>query len=180
MKADQRRKEIVTILMAEKRAVPGGELAERLHASRQIIVQDIALLRATGYEILSTHNGYLIKVTPLIERVFKVRHTSEQTGEELSLIVNLGGTVVDVFVRHKVYGKIEAPLHIFSLYGVEQFMKSLQSGKSSELMHITSGYHYHTVRAENEETLLRIAKALEEKGFLVPDKDKTEQQETEV
>ena len=169
MRADNRRKEIVAILSATNKPVSGGELSERLHASRQIIVQDIALLRAAGYDILSTHNGYLLKTSPLIERVFKLHHTSEQTADELTTIVDLGGTVIDVFVWHKVYGKLEAPLNIFSLHGVEQFMADIKSGKSTELMHITSGYHYHTVRAENEAVLNSIEQALQERGYIVPE-----------
>ena len=169
MKADERRKQIISTLMAENKPVSGGSLSEALHASRQIIVQDIAILRAAGYEILSTHQGYIIKNTPLIERVFKVRHSSEQTSDELSCIVDLGGTVVDVFVWHKVYGKIEAPLNIFSHHGVEKFMDGIKSGRSTELMHITDGYHYHTVRAESDDVLDRIAAELARRNYIVPE-----------
>jgi len=169
MKADERRKEIITLLMAKDGAVSGGELSERLNTSRQIIVQDIAILRAAGYEILSTHQGYVVKNTPLIERVFKLRHTSDQTEDELTCIVNLGGTVVDVFVWHKVYGKVEANMNIFSQHSINKFMEGIKSGKSTELMNITSGYHYHTVRAESKEVLDRIEAALEERGYIVPE-----------
>ncbi len=169
MKADERRKQIVNMLMSESEPVSGGALSEALDASRQIIVQDIAILRAAGYDILSTHYGYVMNSTPLCERVFKVRHTSEQTVDELTLIVDLGGTVVDVFVWHKVYGKIEAPLNIFSRHGIEKFMEGIKSGRSTELMHITDGYHYHTVRAESAEVLDRIAAALDDRGYIAPE-----------
>ena len=169
MKADNRRKEIVSILSGSQKPVAGGTLAERLHASRQIIVQDIALLRAAGYDILSTHTGYLMKSMPLSERTFKVYHTGEQTADELRTIVELGGTVANVYVWHKVYGRLEAPLNIYSLQGVEHFMESIKSGKSTELMHITAGHHFHTVRADSEATLRRIEQALSEKGYITPD-----------
>ncbi len=169
MKAKERRKEIVVILMSSNEPVSGGELSQRLSVSRQIIVQDIAVLRAEGYEILSLHSGYVIKTSPLMERVFKVRHTSEETREELSAIVELGGTVVDVFVWHRAYGKIEAPLNLFSLEGIDRFMDDIKSGKSSELMHITDGYHYHTVRAESEEVLDRIETVLADMNFIAPE-----------
>ena len=113
--------------------------------------------------------SYIIKSNPHIERVFKVRHTSEQTEDELSCIVGLGGTVVDVFVWHKVYGKVEAPLNIFSPMHVKQFMEGVRTGQSSELMHITGGYHYHTVRAESEAVLDRIEAALNERNYIVPE-----------
>ena len=169
MKADERRKEIATFLMSQKNAIPGGKLSEMFGVSRQIIVQDISVLKAAGYEILSTHSGYIVQGTPLRERVFKVRHTTEQTEKELSLIVNLGGTVADVFVWHKVYGKVSANLNIFSALHIKQFLEGVRTGKSSELMNITGGYHYHTVRADNEEILDNIEKALKENGYIVPE-----------
>ena len=169
MKADERRKAIATLLLSEQEAVSGGELSDRFGVSRQIIVQDIAVLKGAGYEILSTHNGYIIHKSPLKERVFKVYHTTEQTEEELNLIIDLGGTVVDVFVWHKVYGKVVAKLNIFSRLHVKQFIEGVRSGKSTELMNITGGYHYHTVCAETEEILNNIEVALNEKNFIVPE-----------
>ena len=169
MKAAERRKAIAARLMAEKEAVSGTALSEEFHVSRQIIVQDIAILKGAGYEILSTHNGYVLQTSPLKERVFKVWHTTESTEDELNCIVNLGGMVVDVFVWHKVYGKITAPLNIFSEFQVKQFIEGVRSGKSTELMHVTSGYHYHTVQADSEEVLDRIGTELEKKGYTVPE-----------
>ena len=127
------------------------------------------MLKGTGYDILSTHNGYIIQKSPLKERVFKVYHTTEETEDELTTIVNLGGTVVDVFVWHKVYGKMTAPLNIFSSLHIKQFIEGVRSGKSSELMNITGGYHYHTVRAESESVLDEIGQALINKNYIVPE-----------
>lgn len=170
MKADDRRKEIVSLLMSEQNPTSGTALAKHFGVSRQIIVQDISVLKAAGFQIISTHSGYLIHRTPLAEKVFKVRHTSGQTEDELNLIVELGGTVADVFVWHKVYGKVEARLNISSRFHVKQFLEGIRSGKSKELMNITDGYHYHTVRAESENVLEQIEEALTDKGYLVPEK----------
>ncbi len=169
MKAIERRKELSAILMSERTPVSGSTLAQKLNVSRQIIVQDVAILKAEGFEILSTHTGYVLKDAPLSARVFKVRHSSEQTKDELLSVVNLGGTVADVFVWHKVYGKIKADLNIFSARSVDTFIDGIKSGKSSELMHITDGYHYHTVRADSEKTLDEIEAMLLKKGYLVPE-----------
>ena len=169
MKVAERRKAIVNLLLSEKEPISGGELAQRFSISRQIIVQDITVLKGTGYEILSTNQGYIMQKSPLSERVFKVRHTTEQTEEELSCIVDLGGTVVDVFVWHKVYGKIEAMLNIFSKLHIKQFLEGVRTGQSTELMHVTGGYHYHTVRADDEATLDHIEAALTKKGYIVPE-----------
>ena len=168
MKANDRRKAIANRLLSANEAVSGSELSDEFGVSRQIIVQDISVLKGIGYDILSTHNGYVIQKSPLKERVFKLYNTTDQTEDELSLIVNLGGTVVDVFVWHKVYGKMIAPLNIFSLLQVKQFIEGVRTGKSSELMNITGGYHYHTVRAESEEILNEIGKALGARGYIAP------------
>lgn len=169
MKAAERRKEIANYLMAEGKAISGGALSDKFGVSRQIIVQDISVLKAAGYDILSTHSGYVIQGSPFVERVFKLYHTTNQTEDELNTIVDLGGTVADVFVWHKVYGKLVVPLNIFSRLHVKQFIEGVRSGKSIELMNITGGYHYHTVRAETKEVLDQIEKALKHKDYIVPE-----------
>lgn len=169
MKAAERRKAIINLLLSSKQAISGGKLSEEFGVSRQIIVQDITVLKGLGYDILSTHNGYIVQKSPLKERVFKVHHTTEQTEDELNLIVDLGGTVVDVFVWHKVYGKVAAPLNIFSSLHIKQFIEGVRTGKSTELMNITGGYHYHTIRADSEEILDRIEALLKERGYIAPE-----------
>ena len=169
MKVAERRKAIVNLLLSATEPVSGSELARKFGISRQIIVQDITVLKGTGCEILSTNQGYVMQKSPLKERVFKVRHTTEETEDELSCIVDLGGTVVDVFVWHKVYGKIEAELNIFSHLHIKQFLEGVRTGQSTELMHVTGGYHYHTVRAESEAVLDCIENALRERKYIVPE-----------
>ena len=168
MKADERRRAIAAELMSGNKTISGRELSKRFDVSRQIIVRDIAALKEDGYEILSTHNGYMIKRSPLVERVFKLYHTTEQTEDELTCIVDNGGIVVDVFVWHKVYGKIQAILNITSRHDVNRFIDGVRSGKSVELMNITGGYHYHTVRASTEDALDRIEGVLSEKKYIAP------------
>lgn len=168
MKARDRRTAIANLLLSQDNAVSGHELSQKFGVSRQIIVQDISVLKGSGYDILSTHNGYILQKSPLKERVFKLHHTTQQTEDELNLIVSLGGTVVDVFVWHKVYGRVVAKLNIFSSLQIKQFIEGVRTGKSSELMNITGGYHYHTVRAESEEVLDKIDTALKERGYIAP------------
>lgn len=166
MKVTERRKAIVNLLSASKTPISGGELSKHFNVSRQIIVQDITVLKGLGYEIFSTHHGYVLQKSPLVERVFKLKHTTEQTEDELNSIVDLGGTVVDVFVWHKVYGKISATLNIFSRLHVKQFLEGVRTGKSTELMNITGGYHYHTVRADSEAVLDKIGETLQQKNYI--------------
>ena len=148
----------------------GKSLAAAYDVSRQVIVQDIALIRAAGHDIMSTNRGYIINEPVTVSRVFKVKHTDEQVEEELNSIVDLGGCVRNVMVNHRVYGRMEAELNISSRRKAADFIRDLKSGKSSPLKNITSGYHYHTVEADSEETLGMIGEMLEEKGFLVEEK----------
>ena len=169
MKSNERRRSIINLLLSEKRPVSGNELSEKYGVSRQIIVKDISILKEQGNDIFATNSGYVIYSSPLKERVFKVFHTTKQTEDELKTIVDLGGTVADVYVWHKAYGKMAARLNISSRSQIEQFIESVRTGKSVELMHITGGYHYHTVRAETEEILNRIESALNERKYIAPE-----------
>ena len=162
-----RRIELMNRLKQENRPLSGTELAKEFGVSRQVIVQDIALLRTAGYDIISTNRGYILNAPHTITRVFKVSHTDAQTEDELYSIVDLGGTVVNVMVNHRVYGHMEAPLGISSRLKVKAFIDDIKNGKSSPLKNITSNYHYHTVEADSEKTLDLIEKTLEEKGYLI-------------
>lgn len=169
MKVAERRKAIISYLLAAKEPVSGAELSQQFNISRQIIVQDIAILKGSGCDILSTSQGYILQKSPFSERVFKVRHTAEETEDELSCVVSLGGTIVDVFVQHRVYGKIGAELNIASSEQVREFLDNIRTGKSTELMNVTGGYHYHTIRADSEQILDKIGAALRERNYIVPD-----------
>ncbi len=166
MNGQKRREEILKILKSRKVPVPGTELAKYLDVSRQVIVQDMALLRANGIEILSTNRGYMVSEEKLCQRVFKVIHTDTQVEEELNLYVDFGGTVEDVFVYHKVYGVIRANMNIKSRMDVKRYMQDISTGKSTQLMKLTSNYHYHTILADSEEILDMIQEELQKRGFL--------------
>lgn len=167
MKGETRRQEILGYIKNSSGPVSGTELAGKFLVSRQVIVQDIALLRMANKEIVATNRGYLVN-TPVAKcRTFPVYHEYDEIMDELYTIVDLGGSVVDVFVEHKVYGQIGAELKIHSRRDVEEFIKEIHTGKSSPLMNVTSGYHYHTVEADSEKALDLVEKALKEKHYLV-------------
>ena len=167
MTGSDRRQEILKNIKESDRPVSGSKLAKDYDVSRQVIVQDIALLRASGYDIISTNRGYVLEGQTCAERVFKVRHTDAQLETELCTIIDLGGQVKNVMVNHKVYGHIEAELGITSRRKVKEFLEDIESGKSTPLKNITSDYHYHTVTADSEETLDLIEDELRKLGFLV-------------
>ncbi len=167
MKANERRAEILSLITGSSTPVAAGCLSEKYSVSRQVIVQDIALLRAQGYGIISTNRGYVSDAGAGAERVFKCRHTLEGILSEGELIISLGGKVEDVFVNHRVYGKISAKLELSSRRHVEELYRSLVSGASKPLMSVTDGYHYHTVSAADEQTLDKIEAALKNAGVLI-------------
>ncbi len=167
MTGSERRAGIIRQIQKSSKPVSGSELAKSYNVSRQVIVQDIALIRANGYDIISTNRGYILNIPRSVSRVFKVQHTDEELTDELYAIVDLGGCVENVMVNHKVYGHIEANLNISSRRKVYEFMNDIKSGKSSPLKNITSNYHYHTISADSEETLDLIENELRQMGFLI-------------
>lgn len=166
MSGEARRKQIVQMLAQSDRPIPGVALAEKFEVSRQVIVQDIALIRANGVDIFSTNRGYLVHQQKQTNRVFKVIHEDEDVEDELTTIVDYGGQIKDVFVYHKVYGVVRAELNIKSRMDIANYMKEIKSGKSTLLKNVTSGYHYHTILAETENLLDLIQEKLQEKGYL--------------
>ena len=170
MNGTERRTRILELLQEAKEPMSGSALAKQLGVSRQIIVQDMALLRSgTESEIISTYQGYLLRREEnRCHRVYKVRHSSARTEEELREIVDLGGRVEDVFVYHRVYGVVKGQLKIASRRDIREFMQRLAESSSAPLMQITDDFHYHTVVADDEKTLDQIQERLAEKGFLAP------------
>ena len=165
---EMRRRRIVADLRASTEPVAGSELAQRTGVSRQAIARDIAVLRAEGEPIVSTSHGYAVEGAARHRRILKVRHTREQLADELTTVVDLGGCVVDVMVNHRVYGRIRGRLGIKSRRDVQRFLDDIATGKSAPLMEVTSGYHFHTISADDEATLDAIEQALDRLGFLVP------------
>ena len=114
MSGEKRRDRLLQYLEEHDKPVSGTELAKEFGVSRQVIVQDIALLRTGHVKIIATNRGYLVPPTKPsgVRRIFKCRHTDEQAEHELTCIVDLGGIVENVFVNHKIYGKIQADMNI--------------------------------------------------------------------
>ncbi len=167
MKGAERRDKLLELIKKSDGPVAGGVLAKKAKVSRQIIVQDISLLRAEGHDIIATNRGYMINDASGAERVFKVVHTDDEIKDELELIISLGGIVKDVFVWHKIYGKIRAEINIATREDIEEYIGNLKTGRSSPLKIVTSEYHYHTVTAPDIYTLNKIYDALDKRNFLV-------------
>ena len=167
MRSEERRREILSLLGNIETPLPAGALSERFKVSRQVIVQDIAILRANGYDITATNRGYILKTAVCAKRVFKCRHTFDEIVDEGTAVIELGGKIEDIFVNHRVYGRISARLDLHNKTHVEELYRSLVSGASKPLMSVTDGYHYHTVSADSEKALDEIENALRARGFLL-------------
>lgn len=167
MKKQQRQEDIVKTLRSSREPVSGAALSEIFKVSRQSIVQDIALLKAAHYNIISTNKGYIIVDPPPKEKIFKVYHSHEEIADELYTIIDAGGFVKDVFVIHDIYGKIQVNLFLATRKDVDNFVTGLEEKKTSPLMKLTGKFHYHTVEAATAEILLAVEKSLKEKGYLI-------------
>ncbi len=143
-------------------------LAKRFSVSRQIIVGDVALLRAAGEEILATPRGYVLGRRSAGEE-YRVAciHTPEEMEDELNAIVDAGGEVADVIVEHPVYGQLTGILGVRSRYDVQEFLRRVWEDGARPLSDLTGGIHLHTIRCTDEETFQRVRKALQKRGFLL-------------
>ena len=171
MDAKERRSAILQLLRSRTQPVTGSELAKRMGVSRQVIVQDIALLRMGGAAVFATPEGYVMPASApqsAVRRVIAARHNSSaQMRKELEIVVDMGGTVVDVSIEHPVYGEISAPLLLRSRMGVNLFMEHFESGETAPISALTDGVHLHTLEAPNEEEMKAIVDALRCEGLLV-------------
>lgn len=170
MEAASRRQAILDRLRSADRPVSASALAAGLNVSRQIIVGDIALLRAGGAEISATPRGYVLpRATDGITRTIACRHTLAQTGQELDILVDNGCTVLDVIVEHPVYGQLTGQLQISSRYDVEQFLARICDSDAAPLSMLTGGLHLHTLCCPNEDAYTRACAALKAAGLLLGD-----------
>lgn len=167
MNAQQRRDYILERLKAAAQPVSATALAGELGVSRQIIVGDVALLRAGGAEITATPRGYMARRPAGLVRQAAVQHRPEEMERELNAIVDAGGEVVDVIVEHPVYGQLTGVLRLRSRYDVAEFLRRVAEHEAKPLSGLTGGIHLHTIRCPDGDTYQRVIKALENQGFLL-------------
>lgn len=165
MDAVERREEILTRLTSATAPVAAWSLGEQLGVSRQVIVGDVALLRAAGHAIRATNRGYLVaRPSDRPRRSVAVQHTRAEIPAELSAIVESGGRVLDVSVEHRLYGQITVDLLIEDTEDLTHFLARLPD--SSVLAELTKGWHTHTIEADSEQVLDEIEARLQALGLL--------------
>lgn len=169
MEGNERRKEILRQLKLTDKPISASKFAKEFGVSRQIIVGDVALMRAAGDEVMATARGYKLETKKAARgRLAKiaVQHDATKTQEELETIVAHGGEVVDVIVEHEIYGELVGGLHIKTQKDVDDFMDSYRNSNAALLSNLTNGIHLHTIRYTKEGDLVKIKEALAEKGIL--------------
>ena len=166
--ADRRRR-LMECLRARRRPVAGSELARQFHVSRQCLVQDVAILRARGEEILSTPQGYRLPSPQAAAHraIIACQHGPERTQEELNILVDHGVKVIDVLVEHPLYGELRGGLMIESRADVADFIRRWRKAKAALLSSLTGGVHLHTVEASRPEMIARAKAQLQARGILL-------------
>ena len=174
MSGESRRNRILNILENSSVPVSASRMATKLKVSRQVIVGDVALLRACGWDIIATARGYLLApVYPGSRYMGKLacQHSLEQTGQELSTIVRLGGEVLNVVVEHYLYGEITGQLNIATQKDVADFLQRVKDNETRLLSELTGGVHLHTVACRDKATFDAIQQELKEQNILYRSKD---------
>jgi len=169
MDASMRRERIFEIVNKDSAPVSASALAKELSVSRQVIVGDIAILRAQGYEIIATARGYMIpEFRESNQYVGKIAcyHNAENAKAELYAIVDLGAAVVNVVVEHELYGEIAGQLNIKTRDDVDDFVDRVKSSEAKLLSMLTQGAHLHTIACRDKVHFEQVYHALKSAGFL--------------
>ena len=166
----QRKQQLLELLKESPSALNGQSLADHFHVTRQIIVQDIALLRADGAPILSTNRGYLYKdheESNTVHQLFKIQHRAQDMEAELLAIVDNGGRVQNILIEHPVYGEIQTYLKLTCRRDVQHFLQQVKESQFRPLSELTDGVHYHLIQADSQQDLDYVEAALRDLGFLL-------------
>ncbi|MGA9936638.1 MAG: transcription repressor NadR [Candidatus Acidiferrales bacterium] len=167
--ANSRRRQIVAWLRERGGPVPGGEIAKHFHVSRQCLVQDVAILRASGEDILATPTGYRLpsESNRAHRAILACKHPPERTEEELQILLDHGVRILDVIVEHPIYGELKGSLMLESRADLQDFLAHVRASHAALLSSLTGGVHLHTVEASRAEMISRAKAQLRARGFLL-------------
>lgn len=171
MNCDDRKNYILECFNKSEEPLKGQKIAKALGVTRQVIVKDIAILRASGKSIIATPKGYILSEPKNMKmrKVIAVCHKTEEIQDELQTIIKFGGIVEDVIIEHKIYGEIRGILMIKTLFDIENFIDKLKKFEAEPLSILTCGVHLHTISTEKESDMENIIKALKKKNYLISD-----------
>ena len=167
MDAQERRRAIAKRLQEAQGPVSATALAREFSVSRQVIVGDVALLRAGGMDVAATPRGYMpARLRAGIVRTVACSHADKDMGRELEIMVDNGCQVQDVVVEHPVYDQLTGQLQLSSRYDVQEFLHKVAQSDARPLSDLTAGVHLHTLRCPDEQAFRRVLEQLDEAGFL--------------
>lgn len=170
MNSIERRDNIIKLLLESSEPVKGSIIAKKYSVTRQVIVKDIAILRAKGKNIIATPDGYIVnKNENKVKAIIAVTHEEEEMFNEMSIIIKYGGIIEDVIVEHPLYGEIAGMLMIKNYNELNKFIEKYKEQKARLLSVLTNGVHLHTISAENEENIKLIISELKKCNYIVSD-----------
>ena len=170
MNSIDRRDNIIKLLLESDEPIKGNIIAKKYSVTRQVIVKDIAILRAKGKSIVATPDGYIInKKESKVKAIIAVTHNEEEMFNEMSIVIKYGGIIEDVIVEHPLYGEITAMLMIKNYNELNKFVQKYQEQKARLLSVLTNGVHLHTISAESEDDINLIISELKKNNFIVSD-----------
>ncbi|AGX41092.1 transcription repressor NadR [Clostridium saccharobutylicum] len=170
MNSIERRDSIIKLLLESNKPLKGTTIAEKYAVTRQVIVKDIAILRAKGENIIATPDGYIVNNNEgKVKAIIAVTHDKEQMFEEMSIVIKYGGIIEDVIVEHPLYGEIKGMLMIKNFNELNKFIIKYKEQKAKLLSVLTNGVHLHTIAADTEDDIELIISELKERNFVVSD-----------
>ena len=168
MDAAARRAAILSVLERTDHPVSAAALAREFSVSRQIIVGDVALLRAGGLSIAATPRGYMLPEEHSgLVRTLACRHRADQMEDELNAIVDQGCTVIDVIVERPTHGQPPGPLPPPCRSHGGNIVGRCRQSDALPLSNLTEGIHLHTISCPDETAFQRVQTALEQLGVLL-------------
>lgn len=170
MNSIERREDIIKLLLESNEPLKGSFIAKRYSVTRQVIVKDIAILRAKGKNIIATPDGYIINANNnKAKAIIAVSHTEDEMIEELSIVIKYGGMIEDVVVEHPLYGEIKGMIMIKNYNELNKFIEKYNEQKAKLLSALTNGVHLHTIAAETQDDIDLIILELKKNNFIVSD-----------
>ena len=157
MLGEDRRNKLLILLQTSDHPITGSDLAKMTNVSRQVIVNDMNLLKARNEPIVATSQGYVYiprdNQNHVYEKKIVCLHSAEQAEDEMLTIVDCGVTLKSVIIEHPVYGEITASMMLSNRYDVQNFVERVKETKASYLSLLTNGTHLHVITAPSEENI---------------------------
>ena len=170
MNSIERRDNIVKLLLNSSIPIKGTDIADKYNVTRQVIVKDIAILRAKGFNIMATPDGYIVNRNDgKVKTIIAVKHKESEMFDEMSTVIKYGEVIEDVIVEHSLYGEIKGVLMVKNLNELNKFIAKYSSQEGRLLSVLTNGVHLHTISAETSEDIEAIISELKAKNFIVSD-----------